>query len=341
MGDEVITKVLRRYGVKHSRLLAIQKGYRNESHPIVLENGDTLNLILYKSEPNILSRIKRANAIADYLSNQGLPTRKTHDTRTISLSSGNHIKYGALYTYLQGKTIPWEAYTQEHLKVLGQTMSDMHYHLSRFPNKLENNIADEYSDIFERMCTYFSQITVQKALRSKLNLSVDIQTISNSRKILIECKKLKGQQPLHMDFVRGNVLFKSPKSPVLSGILDFEKTSQGHPLFDISRTLAFLFIDCKFKSETKIRKYFLYSGYTKRGKATLKDVRIKKKNSTGSLLEQLVTIFLLHDFYKFLRHNPYESLESNEHFVRTRNILVSRNCLSFDRIHITDRGDSI
>jgi Ser/Thr protein kinase RdoA (MazF antagonist) len=114
--------------------------------------------------------------------------------------------------------------------------------------------------------------------------------------------------------VRGNILFDDQAR--ITGVLDFEKTAWGHPALDIARTLAFLLVDCKYKSEDKTRKYFLISGYNKRGPA--------RTPGSSPLLEKLITTFLLHDFYKFLRHNPYESLRNNEHFVRTRDLLVQR-----------------
>ncbi len=74
---------------------------------------------------------------------------------------------------------------------------------------------------------------------------------------------------LHMDFVRGNILYSQNHELRISGILDFEKAAYGSPLFDIARTYAFLLVDCKYKSEKEIGKYFLRSGYIKRGKLKL------------------------------------------------------------------------
>ena len=45
------------------------------------------------------------------------------------------------------------------------------------------------------------------------------------------------------------------------------------------------------------------------------------------ILEPLVAMMLLYDFYKFLRDNPYESLDKNHHFRRTRDILIARKVL--------------
>ncbi len=113
----------------------------------------------------------------------------------------------------------------------------------------------------------------------------------------------------------------------VTGILDFEKTAYGHPLFDIARSLAFLLIDCKYKDAAKIRKYFLQSGYAKRGQTTLPLINLHTRDTSVSLLEQLIDLFLLHDFYKFLLHNPYESLARNEHYQRTEQLLLERGLI--------------
>jgi len=332
MGADFIDKLLREYGVKYTQLFGIQKGYRNESHPLALSSGKKLNLILYKSEPGILPRIKAANKVSNYLFAQGFPTRQMIDERIIRLRSKSTVKYGALYSYLPGETIPWEAYTMAHIKLLGKTMSDMHDTLKQLPKTGVPLVADEYEQIIDHMQRYFAQRTVLEAIGAKLGLQINLRSIPRLRAMVRNTKQLTGQQVLHMDFVRGNILFSNNSELSISGILDFEKTSYGHPYFDIARTLAFLLVDCKYKTEEKIRKYFLQSGYIKRGKSTYGDIILP--GDTESFFERLVTLFLLYDFYKFLRHNPYESLEQNEHFVRTKNILISRHSLaSFDRIY--------
>jgi Ser/Thr protein kinase RdoA (MazF antagonist) len=207
----------------------------------------------------------------------------------------------------------------EHLKQLGTTMSTMHGLLKQAPFMLDNSVADEYLLIARRMRDYFRQAGVQQALRAKLELAI---SVPDSLFALLEgCAGLPNQQVLHMDFVRGNILFDAAAH--VAGVLDFEKTAWGHPLFDIARTTAFLLVDCKYKSEAQVRKYFLLSGYNKRG---LGPFKITPYNAR--LLERLIDSFLLYDFYKFLRHNPYESLPENEHFVRTRQLLLQRQLLA-------------
>ena len=123
MRDEIVAKLYTAYGVTPARLLPMQKGYRNESHPAELADGSHLNLIIYKTEPGIVARIKNSNYVGDFLHSHGLPARSTADPRILRVTL---TKYAALYHYLPGDTIPWDGYTQKHLKALGQAMSDMH-----------------------------------------------------------------------------------------------------------------------------------------------------------------------------------------------------------------------
>lgn len=310
MPEGLIVRILDAYGVPHSRIAAPQKGYRNASYAV----DNTYNLILYKCEPDILARIKNAGAVGAAVAAAGLPARAPHDPRIITLLSGERIKYAALYNYLPGKTIPWEAYTMDHIKALGQTMSDMHHALAVYPTHDLPDIASESKALLKRMQRYFADENVTRALKQKLGIH-SVKT--DFARILAASKKLPGQQTLHMDFVRGNILFEGS---IITGILDFEKTAKGSPLYDVARTLAFLLVDCKYKSEPKVRKYFLQSGYIKRGAHPIKNY----VSEGQSMLEALIDFFLLHDLYKFLRHNPYEYLPQNEHFVRTKAMLLKR-----------------
>jgi Ser/Thr protein kinase RdoA (MazF antagonist) len=322
----VIERIVKKYGVRDARIFGPQKGYRNESYPIRHTGSQPLNLILYKSEPEILERIKRANNVSDYAASTGLPTRKTLGKPIVHLSAGQFHKYGALYNYLPGKTIPWEAYTKDHIKLLGAALSTLHFRLRAMEPDGLSAVETEYLHIHRRMNRYFDTPGVQRAIKTKLKVSV-MAGHTGFEPLLAAAAKLPGRQALHMDFVRSNILFgpAADDSPLrlddlaITGILDFEKTACGSRLFDIARTLAFLLVDCKFKSEDKVRKYFLYSGYQKRGESKLPSL---------TLLEELINLFLLHDFYKFLRHNPYEFLDQNEHFVRTRDLLIRRGLLT-------------
>lgn len=229
------------------------------------------------------------------------------------------MRYAALYEYLPGHTIPWDNYTMERLKQLGAIMSTMHQLLKHAPFTLENQVVAEYTAITARMQKYFMDNGVQQAMHTKLGLEARVP--QSFFKLLAGSAALPHQQPLHMDFVRGNILFDNAAN--ITGVLDFEKASQGHPLFDIARTTAFLLVDCRYKTPSQIHKYFLISGYNKRGTG---DFKLTAANAR--LLEQLIDLFLFYDFYKFLRHNPYESLLENEHFVRTRALLLQRQLLA-------------
>ena len=318
MPKELIKRILQHYGLAMASVQSVQKGYRNESYAVQTHEGRLVNLILYKREAGILQKIQNANRMGNFLATSGLPSRETFDERIVKLQAGNYVKYGALYRYLPGTTIPWEAYTMKHIKELGRVMSDLHAAAQGLRQENLPLVIDEYEAILARMQKYFGQAGVTKALERKLGLSplVDLERYS---RLMGTYRALPNQQALHMDFVRGNVLFADENQAEITGILDFEKAAWGHPAFDIARTLAFLLVDCKYKEEAKVRKYFLVSGYNKRGRSGFDD---------PSLLEPLVEMFLVYDFYKFLRHNPYDFLEQNEHFVRTRDFLLNRNIIS-------------
>ncbi len=315
MAKELIERILQQYGFAATLVRGVEKGYRNQSYAAELGDGRTINLILYKREDDILDRIRRANRVSDFLAGQNFPARRTADPRIITLRSGGYVKYASLYEYLTGTTIPWEAYTMDHIKNLGGAMSDMHALLKKLPQEDLPFVIDECRALLKRMEKYFLEDGVRDALAAKLGLSVP--DTAAFRPALTAALDLPAQT-LHMDFVRGNILFSEVEKAKITGVLDFEKTTWGPPIFDIARTLAFLLVDCKYKEEEKVRKYFLHSGYNKRGQSSFQP---------GPLLENLADFFLVHDFYKFLRHNPYESLKDNEHFVRTRVRLLKRNIL--------------
>ncbi len=320
--NTVVPRILQAYGLTYTQILPSQKGYRNSSYPVILEDGSMRNLILYKREPGIVARIKAANAVSDFLADQGFAVRRTMSPRIIRLKADGYEKYGALYNYLDGRTIPWEAYEQDHIKLVGKAMSDMHAALSGFDYHPLPDVTDEYLAIVKRMRAYFTNAPVQRALADKLLLTVPPTVFDTFEQVLTGAKLLPGKQPLHMDFVRSNILFDEVANGefkvTITGILDFEKAAYGHPLFDVARTLAFLLVDCKYKAPDRVRKYFLGSGYIKRGTASLSGKYL-------GLLDPLTELFLFYDFYKFLRHNPYESLPDNEHFMRTVSLLIPRH----------------
>lgn len=324
MDKGIITKVALAYGLDTARIHKPQKGYRNTAWRLTLRDSSECNLIFHKREPGMKQLIRRANAAGQLLSNAGLPARHLIDNRILKAQAGDVEQLIALYNYLPGQTIPWEAYTMAHLKELGKAMSDMH---SAWSNHGQDypSVIDQQNDLVARMEQYFAQTGVQKAMREKLGFHDFSQVFTTFYALLQLCRHLPDQQLLHMDFVRGNVLFDiTADKPALTGIIDFEKVAYGHPLFDVARTLAFLLVDCKYKPEEKIRKYFLKSGYHKRGS---RELRLITSNGVD-ILEGLVDLFLVHDLYKFMLHNPYESLSANEHYVRTRNKLIERQLLT-------------
>lgn len=333
MSPEVLQKAFQSYGYNSVILRGQAKGYRNTSYFAVSKSGESLNLILYKNEPGIIKRIKRIHVVSNQLALDGFPVRTPLNEQILKLKSSTTTRYSALYNYLEGTTIPWEAYTKDHIKMVGSALAKIHHSLKKVKTDVEFPlVSDEMSTILDAINNYYHDAGVVKAMQSKLAVSLDIKIIENLIQIIKLTKKLPNQQPLHMDFVRGNILFSNNTNAkhmlhcnkvAITGIIDLEKTSFGNPIFDIARSLAFLIVDSRLKTETKIRKYFLYSGYAKRGKEKLPNITIKGK----PLLDELVTLFLIYDFYKFMKHNPYESLNANDHYIRTRDILIERKVL--------------
>ncbi|GAC1386833.1 MAG: hypothetical protein NVS1B7_7000 [Candidatus Saccharimonadales bacterium] len=281
-------------------------------------------IIIYKAEAAIEQRIRRTNQLGLLLHDGKIPIRYPLDPRIITFKTQNGVRCAGLYNYLEGATIPWESYTMNHLKLLGWSMSDLHVEMNSIQLDFPSTI-NEYLHLINEWTDYFKQAGVQKALVSKLKLQLTDKHKMMSN-MLRQCNQLPCQL-LHMDFVRGNVLFDTSNDNYqyrlsnysVSGVIDFEKASCGPVVMDVARTLAFLLVDCKYKSESAIRRYFIDSGYNKRGHSR---VEIDKT------MESMIELFLLHDFYKFLQHNPYESLAKNEHYARTKLLLIKRGLLT-------------
>lgn len=331
--EPLIPKILELYDIKSSVISAVQSGYRNHSYRIDPRDGPSVNIIIFKAEVDSVQRINRADLVSKTLAQYSLPVRIRKDNRLIKLQPQNQAlpAYAGLYNYLPGTTINWESYTQDHLKLLGKVMAQMHHVLAKHTSlsqavKSETTIYEELSSLLRRIEKYFLSTDVFHAAKIKLHLSLNVD-FPRLKRAVIAGQQLPTQQVLHMDFVRSNILFSEQPTTLsislhnihLSGIIDFEKTTYGSPLFDLARTLAFLLVDCKYKSAEKVRKYF-FSGYVKHGGGTIRST---------TLLNEYVALFLLHDFYKFLRHNPYESLGQNEHYVRTRDILQSYGMVNY------------
>lgn len=323
MQQATVDRALAQYGLSARSDKPVQKGYRNESYAVTLRDGKVVNLLFYKAEPDILPKIKAANFASEHAAHKGLPTRTLCDPRILKLQTGNYTSYACLYEYLPGSTIPWEAYTMNHIKLVGKALARLHVALAD-TNQSAPSITNTCLSLCSAMQEYFGLAGVQRAMQEKLNTRFENNALTMLPKLVPNTHT--NHQLLHMDFVRGNLLFRPSKassdltegSVELCGIIDFEKVSIGSPIFDIARTLAFLLVDCKYKTKQQVYKYFLQSGYYKRGGGTTVD---------SQKLDQLTSFYLVHDFYKFLKHNPYESLRQNEHYIRTRDILIERKLL--------------
>ncbi len=328
VSESTLQRILTLYGRGFVSLERVMSGYRNHSHIVHCQTHETVNVIVYKSEPEIAERVKRINHLSGTISSSGLPVRYPLDSRVLAVSSGARRSAAGLYNYLPGETIPWEAYRRAHIKLLGMAMAGLHRAGDAFDGDLPL-VIDEYQAIISRMRRYFEREDVRGAMAKKLFARLDVALFDRLAIFLEACRVLP-TRVLHMDLVRSNVLFgrAEPESRLavgklaITGILDFEKASVGHPLFDVARTLAFLLVDCSFPP-AKLQNYFIDSGYRKHGGSNLRPEMIAGRDMLGTLID----LFLLYDFYKFLRNTPYESLRENHHFVQTLAILRARKLL--------------
>jgi Ser/Thr protein kinase RdoA (MazF antagonist) len=339
MSEKIVKAALGFYGLEPRRIFAEAKGYRNRNYRVLTTSDEDLNLVFYKKEEGILARVRRADFWAEAAAEAGLSTRIVYDPRILSLGDG---RIARLYRWLPGETIPWEGWTMKSLKLLGQAMSDLHFAWSetngaqvksprtgagkvRAQVKMPR-VYDENMDILERERVYFADENAFLVLRRKTGIIINPAVFKYLERGLAAAEK-EPDGICHMDLTRGNVLFGAASDGdawrmgdlALAGIIDFEKVSAGTPLFDIARTLAFLFADVAGKSQSDIYKYLIVSGYNKRGRGSI--------NLDKKLLDCLIGFYLFYDFYKFLRHNPYESLSENYHFGRTRDILLARKMI--------------
>ncbi len=260
----LVPQVIGIYGLDVVEVGTAQKGYRSESYRLTLATGGAANLIFFKNEHNTRQRIRSADNAADTLSS-ALPVRSRFDERTLRLSDASKEVYASIYNYLPGSTIPWESYTKNHIKLLGWAMSDMHSVWRASDKAVSFHVGDELNHLLTRMKRYFDSTDIQKAIQNKLSVSL-VAHLGDYERLF---KKLGAitvidEHILHMDLVRGNVLFDTDgntpwkiDNTTLTGVIDFEKAAIGHPIYDIARTLAFLLVDCANKDRASIYKYFL------------------------------------------------------------------------------------
>ena len=332
MNEDLVKRAINFFGIQPAHIHNVEKGYRNSSYHFTSVEGHDLNLIFYKNESGILDRIKRADQVSELAFSRGLSVRHLYDTRILTLKNNHKTIYARLYHYLPGQTIAWEMYSMKHIKLLGQAMSDLHSAIKDSRAQLplaSNELLDQHAYISE----YFANPSIQKAVQTKLQLRINQSIFDQFKQTILIANELPSQ-PLHLDLVRGNILYSSHKleackntaDPIwqisdltISGLIDFEKSARGHVIFDLARSYAFLLADCANKTPDKIYKYLIHSGYNKRGSSYADFDR--------HLFDGLVSYYLFYDFYKFLEHNPYEFLNQNHHYLRTRDILIDRKVL--------------
>jgi Ser/Thr protein kinase RdoA (MazF antagonist) len=276
--------------------------------------------------------LEEIDCVAGYLRNKGLPVRTAINTKVLTFQHENKTRFFSLFEFLPGDTISWEAYTRRHLRSLGLYLGKMHSALKEIDLPLQTikNWNEYIVDDANKLRSYLK--TNSKYIEQKLNIKINVKEVEKTIYEVVNytCPYEDPEllpQLIHCDFVRGNVLFSNIKSGLIykiTGILDFEKMLYGKVEIDVARTLAFLFVDCKYKTQDEIIKYFLNEGYNTLGCADPKQQKV-----IFSQLEKYMLYFWLRDFWKYLECNPYEDLGNNEHFIRTSGQLVKYGIILF------------
>lgn len=306
---------------------SLNQGYMNTVIKVVV---DSSCYVLSFFNPNRYSTmyskylLEEIHDAVKFLKDNGLPVRDAcpmHNNETVlvlerdnflpidvNTSSDLKLRLVALYNYQGGATIPWEAYTRRHIQSLGESMYRMHKIWSDYKDNKVITDWDTYFEIdSEQMYNYLFKNAIY--IKKKLKINIDKDLIGQLiKKVISENKKSSVKsvwQLIHCDFVRSNILFSASKKGEvypITGILDFEKVLLGPIEVDVARTLAFLYVDCKYKKKVDIEYYF-FQGYL--------------GQTDWNYLELLVKYFLWRDLWKLLACNPYENLKDNEHYLRT------------------------
>jgi Ser/Thr protein kinase RdoA (MazF antagonist) len=290
------------------------------------------NSMRYRGQSGV-DFISELSRISEYLNAKNFPARRAilakrgvFVSQMLLEGQNSNPHLVGLYEYLPGNTLEWDGYTRRHLRALGEKMGQMHNLLSEYNSGKRPSAIQEWPEYFERdnkrLMTYIGKHT--KSITKKLQLKVHLNEVE---KLIKTLGQQIGEIPLrsqliHCDFVRGNILFSETKLnntyPII-GVLDFEKMLYGPVIVDVARTLAFLLVDCRYKTEAEILKYFLHEGYIVLGKGSVLSVLE---------LDPYMVYFWLRDFWKFLECNPYEDLKKNYHFNKTVEILMEKKLLS-------------
>ncbi len=327
-----------------------KQGYMNYTVRIEIIKGNDKNLytgVFYNINRyhdqyafNFLTEIYE---FSKFLYDNKLPTRTAVSNKKGELLTWiNEKRLFGLYNYLEGETIPWESYTRRHLHALGQRLVEFHKLGMSYLQKRQIKYIPSWREYvkvdYKKMRAYF--IENSETIGMKLNFAIDFDKLNKVyQKISIDKRAMdsstevidkQGNEELvikdvdeensrmrtilHMDFVRSNILFSDKKQGEyypITGILDFEKVLVGSVLPDLGRTLAFLFVDCKYKSYDRVLYEFLKKGYCQSVKVKFREIYV------------YMLYFLVRDMWKFLQSNPYESLSKNEHYNRTKSLLLN------------------
>ncbi len=317
-------------------LRKFNEGYMNNCLEISFPNRDGKFIIIVYNALNYFlpkhkAQLEQAYETAEILSRHGIPCRIPHKTDTgrhlieVKIPGSENKHFFGIYNFLPGSTLPWEGWTRRHLRSLGSTMAKMHeiWKAARIDTQNLPEWNSYLNHDYEHLCGYF--IKNAPYIQSKLSLKFDKEACDQLIDSIKQLSQSFESQLIHYDLVRGNVLFSDKKEKLIYpiiGIIDFEKVMLAPVIVDIARTLAFLIVDCKYKTENEISRYFFDEG------CLAQSENQQAKKFSLEALKPLVLYFWLRDLWKFLLSNPYESLKENYHFNKTVEQLIKHKLIT-------------
>ncbi|MBD3329774.1 phosphotransferase [Candidatus Dojkabacteria bacterium] len=310
----------------------LEQGYMNLVFRIGSEKTSYICIIYNRNRYNDSKAqryLSKSYQAAEFLSQNKIPVRTAYKNRNGGLISradfgdGKQRLFG-LYKFLSGSTIPWESYTRRHLRSLGRTLNQIHRTWAEYENATGDFVKwNEYIEKDSKsMLEYFNRN--EKFIKIKLGVKLDFSAYDLLIKS-IQTTFQTGFQLIHCDFVRGNILFsqkKLPKVYPITGVLDFEKVMAAPIQVDLARTLAFLLVDCKYKTREEIIKYFITEGYLWKVEKGIPDSKLNFNE-----IQKLVNYFWMRDLWKLLQCNPYEDLSLNFHYDKTVQKLIKQKLI--------------
>lgn len=256
--EEMLAKIHDLYGIDAQWSERVTKGFLSENH-IISDIGDQKKYFLKRYRFDNKQRIEEIHLVKKYFAEKGIPI-----ILPITNKEGGalffHEGYFAVFPFVEGRHIERNALSDEAIISLGETLARIHLAgkganlpiMETFePWDKEKQLAK--SDLLIATIQQRSQLTdFDKLALEDIHLR---RSIIESNIKSFEEYGFKSDHLTHGDYHGGNVFFDERDH--VSHIFDLEKSRYCPRMFELFRSLLFLFCDTSFTPES-IAKSRLY-----------------------------------------------------------------------------------